>query len=54
MLELTRIKYDGMGGVREHIMKMVDITARLIELEIPITKLFLVHHALNSLPSQFD
>ncbi|XP_052189694.1 uncharacterized protein LOC127799580 [Diospyros lotus] len=54
MDRLTGMKYDGVGGVREYIMKMVDITARLTELEIPITESFLVHHPLNSLPSQFD
>ena len=48
------MKNDGVGGVREYIMKMVDITARLTELEILIIESFLVHHALNSLPSQFD
>ena len=51
---LTGMKYDSVCGVREYIMKMVNITARLTEFEIPITESFLVHHALNSLPSHFD
>ena len=48
------MKYDGVGGVREYIMKMVNVSTRVSELKCLIVNNFLVNHALNSLPSKFD
>ena len=54
MDSLVNMKYDGTGGVRQHIMKMVTIASRLNDLKCPVDDKFLVHHALNSLPIRFD
>jgi len=54
MHNFTNMKYDGVGGVRQHIMKMMTIANRLADLECPIADKFLVYHALNSLPNQFN
>lgn len=54
LTRMTRMNYDGMGGAREYIMKIVDMTSKQSELKILIAKSFLVHHALNSMPSEFD
>ncbi|XP_073138931.1 uncharacterized protein [Henckelia pumila] len=47
-LRLTNVK-----GVREHIMKMRDITARLKKLEVELSDNFLVHFILCTLPKQY-
>ena len=47
------MKYDGVGSVREHILKMVDLAQKLKDLEVPMTDQFLVHMALNSLPPKY-
>ncbi|KAK9232999.1 hypothetical protein WN943_023248 [Citrus x changshan-huyou] len=46
-------KFTGTKGVREHIMEMRDIAARLKSLEIEISESFLVHFILNSLPQDY-
>ena len=48
------MKYNGTSGVREHIMKMIDITTKLKDLKIDVDAQFLVHMALNSLPVSFS
>ncbi|XP_073136810.1 uncharacterized protein [Henckelia pumila] len=48
LLRLTNVR-----GVREHIMKMRDIAARLKILEVDIYETFLVHYILNTLPQQY-
>ncbi|XP_050147389.1 uncharacterized protein LOC126622684 [Malus sylvestris] len=35
--KLASMKFDGVGNVREHILKMLDIAQKLNELEHPIT-----------------
>ena len=52
--KLTSMKYDGICGVRKHIMKMSNITGKLNELGMKIFDSFLVIFVLNSLPSQFS
>nr|XP_017179500.2 uncharacterized protein LOC108169832 [Malus domestica] len=52
LTKLTSMKFDGVGSVREHILKMSNIAQKLKELEHPLTDQFLVHMALNSLPAQ--
>lgn len=54
LTRMTRMNYDGMGGAREYIMKIVDMTSKQSELKILIAKSFLVRRALNSMPSEFD
>ncbi|KAH9760840.1 Integrase catalytic domain-containing protein [Citrus sinensis] len=53
MSKLSSMKFTGTKGVREHIMEMRDIAARLKSLEIEISKSFLVHFILNSLPQDY-
>ncbi|CAN6546754.1 unnamed protein product [Malus baccata var. baccata] len=53
LTQITSMKYDGVGSVREHILKMVDLAHKLKDLEVPMTDQFLVHMALNSLPSKY-
>nr|DAD46229.1 TPA_asm: hypothetical protein HUJ06_004459 [Nelumbo nucifera] len=48
-LRLTTVK-----GVREHIMQMRDIAAQLKKLEVDLSKSFLVHFILNTLPQQYE
>ncbi|XP_068331583.1 uncharacterized protein [Pyrus communis] len=53
MNTVITIKYVG-GDVREHILSMVDTSAKLNSLNIKIDDLFLVHLALNSLPPKYS
>ena len=53
LTQITSMKYDGVGSVREHILKMVDLAQKLKDLEVPMTDQFLVHMALNSLPPKY-
>jgi hypothetical protein len=53
MKKLSSKTYDNSRSVREHIMKMRDISAQLKSLEVDISKSFLVHFILNSLPSKY-
>lgn len=54
MDKFMSMKYDGTSGVREHVMKMINISSKLKALDIPIAEPFLVYHVLNSLPSKFN
>ncbi|KAK1411311.1 hypothetical protein QVD17_37858 [Tagetes erecta] len=54
ILKLVTMKYDGIGGVREHIMKMHNMANKLKGLEMSISEGFLVHFIMTSLPHQFD
>ena len=54
MSELTSIKYDSQYGVREYILILVFIKSKLKDLKVPIPDDFIVHQALNSLPSEFS
>ncbi|XP_008222734.1 PREDICTED: uncharacterized protein LOC103322837 [Prunus mume] len=51
--KLTDMKYDGQGCVRAHIMNMIDIGAKLQELNMTVDEDMMVHFALNSLPKDF-
>ncbi|KAF7149257.1 hypothetical protein RHSIM_Rhsim03G0077200 [Rhododendron simsii] len=53
MNRLSGMKHNSSRSVREHIMEMRDIVARLKSLEIEISDSFLVHFILNSLPAEF-
>ena len=52
LLENTR--YDGVSGVCEHIMKLVNYYNKLKSMKIDLGDSFLVWHTLDSLPAQFD
>ncbi|GAV89232.1 UBN2 domain-containing protein [Cephalotus follicularis] len=54
MSELTGLRYDGLGGVREHILRMVHFQSKLRVRDIPPHYSYIVSHALNSLPISFS
>ncbi|XP_061999304.1 uncharacterized protein LOC133716637 [Rosa rugosa] len=51
---LNNLKYTASVGIREHIMKFIDVAAKLKDLNMPLQDQLIVHQALNSLPSQFN
>ncbi|XP_070022432.1 uncharacterized protein [Nicotiana sylvestris] len=51
---LSTKKYDLVGSVRDHIMKLVNIATKLNNLGVTITDDFLVHQSLRSLSRQFN
>ncbi|CAN6718128.1 unnamed protein product [Malus baccata var. baccata] len=53
LTQITSMKLDGEGSVREHILKMVDLAQKLKDLEVPMNDQFLIHMALNSLPPKY-
>ncbi|KAL1321750.1 hypothetical protein AAHE18_14G149400 [Arachis hypogaea] len=53
MAQLSSMRLTGLRGVREHIMMLRDIAAKLKALEVEISDSFLVHLILNSLPAQY-
>ncbi|XP_062025237.1 uncharacterized protein LOC133741324 [Rosa rugosa] len=54
MNTLITMKFDGVGSVREYIMKGIDVAAKLKALNLNIEETFLVHLLLNSLPQQYS
>ncbi|GAV64415.1 UBN2 domain-containing protein, partial [Cephalotus follicularis] len=54
MSELTGLRYDGLGGVREHILRMVHLHFKLRAQDIPLPDSYIVFHAFNSLPISFS
>ncbi|XP_027124206.1 uncharacterized protein [Coffea arabica] len=53
MKKFARMTFDKSGSVREHIMEMKDIAAKLKSLKVEISVSFLVHFILNSLPLKY-
>ncbi|XP_020426582.1 uncharacterized protein LOC109950850 [Prunus persica] len=53
MTKLATMMYDGVEDMRVYLLSMTEVASKLKALEIPIADPFLVHLALNSLPSQF-
>ncbi|XP_024968653.1 uncharacterized protein LOC112508102 [Cynara cardunculus var. scolymus] len=53
ILKMLTTKYNGVGGVREHIMMMSDMANKLKSMDMEISEGFLVHFIMTSLPSQF-
>ncbi|GAV56573.1 UBN2 domain-containing protein [Cephalotus follicularis] len=47
--ELTGLRYDGLGGVRDHILRMVHLQSKLRARDIPLPDSYVVSHSLNSL-----
>lgn len=52
--KLIPMKFDGVGSIREYIMKGIDVAAKLKNLNIPIDDALIVHLVLNSLPDQYS
>lgn len=53
ILKMLTTKYDGVTGVREHIMMMNDMASKLKGMDMEISEGFLVHFIMTSLPAQF-
>ena len=53
ILKMLTTKYDGVSGVREHIMMMNDVASKLKGMDVEISEGFLVHFIMTSLPTQF-
>ncbi|XP_024990515.1 uncharacterized protein LOC112524795 [Cynara cardunculus var. scolymus] len=53
ILKMLTTKYDGVSGVREHIMIMNDMANKLKSMDMEISEGFLIHFIMTSLPSQF-
>ncbi|GJY51525.1 UBN2_2 domain-containing protein [Tanacetum coccineum] len=53
ILKMLTTKYDGLSGVREHIMMMNDMASKLKGMDMEISEGFLVHFIMTSLPAQF-
>ncbi|GAV88169.1 UBN2_2 domain-containing protein, partial [Cephalotus follicularis] len=54
IMKMLTTRYDGTSGVHEHIMTMNDMDSKLKGMEMEISKGFLVHFIMTSLPVQFD
>ncbi|GJY06174.1 putative zinc finger, CCHC-type containing protein [Tanacetum coccineum] len=53
ILKMLTTKYDGVSGVREHIMMMRNMENKLKGMDMEISEGFLVHFIMTSLPMQF-
>ncbi|GAV84562.1 hypothetical protein CFOL_v3_28006, partial [Cephalotus follicularis] len=53
MSELTGLRYDSLGGVREHILRMVHLQSKLRARDILLPDSYIVSRAVNSLPISF-
>ena len=53
IIKFSSMKLTEIHGVREHIMQMKDIAAKLKTLEVEKSETFLVHYILNTLPQQY-
>jgi hypothetical protein len=54
MTKMMNAKYTGQGSVREYIMKLIDMSNKLKDLEMPLPHPYLVHYIILSLPIVFD
>ncbi|GAV62230.1 UBN2_2 domain-containing protein [Cephalotus follicularis] len=53
VMKILTTEYDGTSGVCEHIMMMNDMACKFKGMEMTISKGFLVHFIMTSLPVQF-
>ncbi|XP_071705289.1 uncharacterized protein [Rutidosis leptorrhynchoides] len=53
ILKMLTTKYDGVSGIREHIMMMNDMASKLKGMNMEISEGFIVHFIMTSLPSQY-
>ena len=51
--KLFNMKYDGTAGVRNYVLRMVDLKTKLQALNVSISDACIVHQALNTLPPYF-
>ena len=51
---LEKTMYDGVNGVREQILKLVHYFNKLKSMNVDLSEIFHIFHALESLPTQFD
>ncbi|KAJ1381059.1 gag-polypeptide of LTR copia-type [Sesbania bispinosa] len=51
---LEKTKYDGVSGVREHMMKLVHYYNKLKSLKVELGDSYLIWQVMESFPSQFD
>ena len=51
--KLFSMKYDGTAGVRDYVLRMVDLKTKLQALNVSIPDACIVHQALNTLPLDF-
>jgi hypothetical protein len=54
MTKMMHAKHYGCGSVRKHILKMIDMSNKLKDLEMPLFEPYVVHYILLSLPSIFE
>ncbi|KAD6120226.1 hypothetical protein E3N88_11497 [Mikania micrantha] len=52
--KLVSTKYDGISGIREHIMMMNDMARKLKGLDMEISDGFVVHFIMTSLPASYE
>jgi hypothetical protein len=50
---MMQAKYDGGGNVREHILKMIDMSNKPKDLECPLPDRYVIHYVMMSLPTIF-
>jgi hypothetical protein len=48
MSKLMQAKYDGRGNVREHVLKMIDMSNKLKDLECPLSEPYVIHYIMMS------
>jgi hypothetical protein len=51
--KLMQAKYNGCGNVCKHVLKMIDMSNKLKDLECPLLEPYVVHYIMMSLPSYF-
>ncbi|KAD4888796.1 hypothetical protein E3N88_20869 [Mikania micrantha] len=54
IMKLVSTKYDGVSGIREHIMMMNDMARKLKGLDMEISDGFSVHFIMTSLPASYE
>ena len=52
--KLLNTKYNRIGSIREHIMMMTDMSAKLKAMNMEISYGFLVHFIMTSLPPEYN
>ncbi|KAM1962832.1 hypothetical protein ACFX16_023077 [Malus domestica] len=52
--DLINAKFDGTGSIREHLLKLVNVSNKLNAMDVAIADQFLVHLALYSLPNEYE
>jgi hypothetical protein len=53
MSKMIHAMYDGRGSVQEHIHRMIDMSNKLKDLEMPLPDPYVIHYILSSMPSIF-